>query len=98
MSFSSGSEHCKGGRSDLPRETAHIMVFPNSERLEHILASMREDTSIDAPADALKFAKDIFRSRVPIKEPSAIRRLVAALTMQIEPNKAAYGERSGSAS
>ena len=74
------------------------MTGPNSERLEHILQLMREDTATDAPADALKFAKDVFRTRVTRKEPSAIRRFVAALSMELAPNKPAFGERSGSAS
>ena len=73
------------------------MINKSEQRMEHILRRMLDDKSVDAPADALKYAKDLFRSRAIERQPSAIRRLVAALSMDLAPNKPAFGERSGSA-
>lgn len=57
---------------------------------------MREDDSIDAPPDALDLAKGIFRTRSLEPRLSVLRRVVAAMSIELAPNKAAFGERSGS--
>ena len=59
---------------------------------------MQQDTSVDAPADTLKFVRNMFRTRAIEPKTSAIRRFVAAIAMELAPNKAAFGERSASAS
>lgn len=74
------------------------MSDSNEKRLEHIVRRMQQDTAVDPPAEARLFVKNLFRSRAVEPKTSAIRRLVAAITMELAPNKAAFGERSGSAS
>ncbi len=59
---------------------------------------MQQDKAVDAPADARLFVKNLFRARAVEPKASAIRRIVASITMELAPNKAAFGERSGSAS
>lgn len=53
---------------------------------------MQGDRSVDAPADALKYARELFRTRAA--EPSLLQRIVAVLKMDLAPNRAAFGERS----
>lgn len=74
------------------------MINSTEQRLEHIVNRMQHDTSVDAPADARKFVKDLFRTRALEPNVSAVRRVMAAIVMELGPNKAAFGERSGSAS
>ena len=62
-----------------------------------ILELMRRDDSIDAPAGSIRWASNLFRTLTNDK-PSLVKRLVAALQMEIAPNKPAFGERSASAS
>ena len=55
---------------------------------------MQTDASADAPADALKFVKNIFRTRAAEPKPSILRRFVAALQIDLASGEAAFGERS----
>lgn len=64
----------------------------HEQKLEHIITRMQSDRSVDAPADVLKYAKDLFRTRAA--EPSIMQRIVAVLKMHLAPNRAAFGERS----
>ncbi len=64
----------------------------HEQKLEHIISRMQSDRSVDAPADALKYARDLFRTRAA--EPSLLQRLVAVLKVDLAPNRAAFGERS----
>lgn len=59
---------------------------------------MQTDMSVDAPADTLRYAKNLFRTRAAVPAPSAIKRLLAVLRMDLAPNRAAFGERSASGS
>lgn len=59
---------------------------------------MRRDDSVDAPADSLRWAGNLFRARAVDSKPSLVKKLVAVFQMEIAPNKPAFGERSASAS
>ena len=64
----------------------------HEQKLEHIISRMQADRSVDAPADVLKYAKNLFRTRAA--EPSLLQRIVAVLKVDLAPNRAAFGERS----
>ncbi len=68
------------------------MKNAHEQKLEHIISRMQGDRSVDAPADALKYAHDLFRTRAA--EPSILKRIAALLKMDLAPNRAAFGERS----
>ena len=59
---------------------------------------MRRDESVDAPADSIKWASNLFRTRATQPKQSIVKRLSAILQMDLAPNKAAFGERSATAS
>jgi hypothetical protein len=69
----------------------------NGNQIENILDLMRRDDSVDAPADSVKWAKNLFRSRIKEPKYSSIRSIVAKLKMEISPLKQAFGERSAAA-
>jgi hypothetical protein len=73
-----------------------VMNSPLEQKLEHIIRRMQADTSIDAPADALKYVSDLFRTRAAEPKPTLVQRLVAALKVDLVPDRAAFGERSAS--
>lgn len=56
---------------------------------------METDDSVDAPADSIKWAKNLLRA--PVEQPSLVRRIVAVLTADLAGGRPAFGERSGSA-
>lgn len=64
------------------------------QKLEHIIRRMEADTSVDAPSDALKYVKDLFRTRASATAPTVLERIAAVLKIDLEPNRAAFGERS----
>ena len=68
------------------------------KNIQNIITLMQRDDSVDAPADSIKWASNLFRTRVAQPKRSLIRKLAAVLQMEIAPNKAAFGERSASAS
>ena len=68
------------------------------KNLKRITELMRRDDSVDAPRDSIHWASNLFRTRAVEAKPSIVRKLVAVLQMEIAPNKAAFGERSTSAS
>ncbi len=65
----------------------------HEQKLEHIISRMQADRSVGAPADALKYVKNLFKTRAA--EPSLMQRIVAVLKVDLAPNRAAFGERSG---
>lgn len=66
------------------------------ERLEHVLGLMTTDTATDAPRDVLAYALNIFSENA--REPSLLKRIVAALSFDSSSNLApAFGVRSGQA-
>lgn len=59
---------------------------------------MQRDDSVDAPADSIRWASNLYRTRVSEPKKSFVQKIAAVLQMEIAPNKAAFGERSASAS
>ena len=62
--------------------------------LEHIIQRMQSDRSVDAPADALRYANNLYRTRLAEPKQSIIQRVIAVMKMDLAPNRAAFGERS----
>jgi hypothetical protein len=71
------------------------MAMTNNQITEQILDLMRRDDSVDAPRDSVKWAKNVFRSRMAESKATIGQRILAVLQMEIAPNRAAFGERSG---
>lgn len=55
---------------------------------------MRSDEIESAPAELVKFAKDIFRRRTAVRNPSTLKRIIAVLTFDSLSAAPAYGLRS----
>jgi hypothetical protein len=66
------------------------------QKFEHIISRMQADRSMDAPADVMQYARNLFRTRAAEPKLSPIRRLLATLSVDLAPNRAAFGERSAS--
>lgn len=64
------------------------------KKIEKIIQLMQKDDSVDAPDDAVKWAKNLFLARD--QGPSLVRRLVAVLQADLLPNRVLAGERSAS--
>lgn len=58
-----------------------------------IIERMRSDDSVDAPADAIRYASTLFRTRTGGRGP-LMRRIAAALQMDLLPGTTVFGERS----
>lgn len=58
---------------------------------------MQADNSVDAPADSLRYAKNLFRIRAAEPKTSVFTRIAAVLRADLAPGRAAFGERSASA-
>jgi hypothetical protein len=69
----------------------------NEDLLNQIVRLMQTDDSADAPAEAVKWTKNIFRTRVVEQPKSLVKKVLAVLQIDLAPNKAAFGERSASA-
>jgi hypothetical protein len=66
------------------------------ERVEQLLALMKTDTATDAPRDVIAYALNIFSGHENSREPSLLKRIVAALSFDSSSNLApAFGVRSG---
>ncbi len=63
--------------------------------LEHIIRRMQSDVAADAPADALRYTKNLFRTRAAQPKESVLRRVLAVIRVDLAPGIAAFGERSG---
>jgi hypothetical protein len=68
------------------------------KKLQKIIDLMRRDDSVDAPADSIRWASNLFRTRATESKQSFVRKLAAVLQMEIAPAKPAFGERSASTS
>jgi hypothetical protein len=75
------------------------MSINNSEKqiINEIINLMQHDDSVDAPQDAIKWSKNIFRTRAVEPKQSLVQKILAVLQMDLSPNKAAFGERSAGA-
>lgn len=71
----------------------------NEEFLNRIVHLMQTDRSEDAPQDAVRWAKNIFRTRAAAAGPkkSLTQKVLAVLQMDLAPEKAVFGERSAGA-
>ena len=71
------------------------MSNSREDNLKRIIHLMQTDDSTDAPQDAIRWSKNIFRTRA--KQPTLVEKIKAVLTADLLPGKAVFGERSGTA-
>src|ERR1044072_3629671 len=60
------------------------------------IAVMRADNSADAPADSIKWAKNLFRTRMTAPRQTVAQKILAVLQMDLSQMSPAFGERSAS--
>ena len=65
----------------------------NQMKIERIVNLMQRDDSTDAPQDAIKWSKNIFRSRAAEPKKSLVEKIVAVLQIDLSKNQTAFGER-----
>jgi len=70
------------------------MKISQEHRIEHIVSRMLADRAEDAPVDAIRYARNLFRTRAAEPTRSALKRILAVLQVDLAPNRAAFGERS----
>ena len=75
-----------------------LMSKTDDQIISKIIRLMGTDTSVDAPQGAISWSKNIFLNRATKPQTSFAQRVLAILQMDLSPNKAAFGERSASAS
>lgn len=68
--------------------------------LEHSIGLMRRDDAKDAPAEALNFAFNLFRTRKQLfpREQTVSQKILATLKLDVSPFSPVFGERSAAAS
>ena len=76
----------------------NLMSENNEQAINKIIRLMQTDESVDAPTDAIRWSKNIFRTRAVEPKKSVVEKILAVLQMDLSPNRAAYGERSAAAS
>ena len=62
------------------------------KNIEIIKSLMERDDSVDAPEGSVRWAKNLFRTRA--KEPGTVRKILAALQIDMKAGKPIAGERS----
>lgn len=72
----------------------NFMSKNNDRTIEEILNLMQRDDSVDAPADSIQWAKNLFRARVAAPKKSLTQKVLAVLQMDLAPNRTVFGERS----
>lgn len=65
----------------------------NQQNIERIISLMQTDDSVDAPQDAIKWSKNIFRTRAVEPKKSLVEKIVAVLQIDLSKNQTAFGER-----
>lgn len=70
------------------------MNTPNKNIIEQIIRRMETDVSTDPPADAVRYAKNLYRSRATEPKSSAFKRIIAVLNVSLGLGDAVFGERS----
>ena len=75
-----------------------LMKNNNEDLINKIVHLMQTDNSADAPADSIEWSKNLFLSRTAEPKKSLVQKVLAVLQMDLSPDKAAFGERSASAS
>lgn len=66
----------------------------NEDLLNKITQLMQTDDSADAPADAILWSKNLFRSRAAEQDQTFVQKVLAVLQIDLAPNRAVFGERS----
>jgi hypothetical protein len=66
----------------------------NDEFLNKVVSLMASDDSTDAPASAIQWSKNIFRTRAVAPQKSLLTRILGALQFDLAPDAVAFGERS----
>ena len=74
-----------------------LMSKTGDREINRIIYLMQSDKSFDAPTDAVRWSKNLFRARALEPKKSVVERVLAVLQMDLSPNRAAFGERSASA-
>lgn len=69
----------------------------NEDLIDKIVQLMQADDSADAPAEAVRWSKNLFRTRAVEPKQSVVERVLAVLQLDLAPNKAVFGERSAAA-
>jgi hypothetical protein len=75
-----------------------LMKNNNEDLLNKIVHLMQTDNSADAPKDSIAWTKNLFLARAAEPKKSLVQKVLARLQMDLAPDKAAFGERSASAS
>jgi hypothetical protein len=70
----------------------------NEDLLNKIVNLMQTDDAEDAPADAIQWSKNLFRSRAAARPKSLVERVLGVLQMDLSPDQAVFGERSAALS
>jgi len=70
------------------------MKNSQEQNIEHIVSRMLADSAENAPADAIKYVKNLFRAKAVEPHASILKRIIGVLQMDLAPNHAAFGERS----
>jgi len=70
----------------------------NEDLTNKIIHLMQTDNSADAPKDSIAWTKNLFHARAAEPKKSLVQKVLAVLQMDLAPDKAAFGERSASAS
>ena len=73
-----------------------LMSENDDQKISRIIYLMQADKSFDAPPEAIRWSKNIFRARAVEPKKSVVQRVLAVLQMDLSPNRAAFGERSAS--
>jgi len=98
ISFAELTELAEDASKSSPEVTAHLASCSEcSSHLQSIrqtIGLMRSDTTEDAPAELIQYAKKIFREKVVPRGPSLLKLVVAALTFDSLTNAPAFGLRS----
>jgi len=70
------------------------MKNTQEQKIEYIVSRMLADRTEDAPADVIKYTRNLFRSRAAEPKASVLKRVFAILQVDLAPHRAAFGERS----
>lgn len=88
----------EGHETTSPEALAHLATCSECssqlQSIKQMISSMRADTTEDAPAGLVQYAKNIFRGQVLKRGPSLIQIIVASLTFDSLTNAPAFGLRS----
>ena len=69
----------------------------SNDNINRIIHLMQTDNSVDAPADAITWSKNLFKTRSFEQKTSIVEKIKAVLQMDLQPGKAVFGERSATA-